>query len=137
MTALNYQFHNFRYFIPQKIFVKPLAYIIRFIIYATISLGIPIILVSLSASKALYGMPSYYLKGQTEATRDSQQYFIPPISTILFISFVLLVASYFGFRQLNPVVLQAFLTKKAMEKRKIIETIDIIDVKYYEEVKQT
>lgn len=94
-------------------------------------------MVGLSASKALYGMPSYYLKGQTEATRDSQQYFIPPISSILFISFVLLVASYFGFRELNPIVLKAFLAKKVMEKRKIVETLDIINVKYYEEVKQT
>lgn len=114
-----------------------MAYVIRFVIYSTISLGIPIILVSLSASKALYGMPSYYLKGHTEATRDSQQYFIPPISTILFISFVLLVASYFGFRELNPIVLKAFLAKKVMEKRKIIDTLETIDVKYYEEVKQT
>lgn len=89
-------------------------------------------------------MPSYYLKGYTEATRDSQQYFIPPISTILFISFVLLVASYFGFRQLNPIVLKAFLAKKVMEKRALTQkadekqtTLDIINVKYYEEVKQT
>ncbi|KAG4069093.1 hypothetical protein HA402_008404 [Bradysia odoriphaga] len=125
------------YFIPQKTVIKPLAYIIRFIIYATISLGIPIILVSCSASKALYGMPSYYLKGHTEATRDSQQYFIPPISTVLFISFVLLVASYFGFRELNPIVLKAFLAKKVMEKRKIANTLETINVKYYEEVKQT
>lgn len=117
--------------------MKPLAYIIRFIIYTTISLGIPIILVCLSASNSLYGMPSYYLKGQTEATRDSQQYFIPPISTILFISFTLLVASYFGFRELDPIVLKAFLAKKLMEKRNIVEKLDSIDVKYYEEVKQT
>lgn len=110
---------------------------IRFIIYATISQGIPIILVCLSASKALHGMPSYYLKGGTEAIRDSQQYFIPPISSILFISFVLLVASYFGFRELDPIVLKAFLAKKVMEKRKMIETLDTINVKYYEEVKQT
>lgn len=130
-------FNCSRYFIPQRIVIKPLAYIIRFVIYATISQGIPIILVSLSASKALYGMPSYYLKGMSEATRDSQQYFIPPISTILFISFVLLVASYFGFRELNPIVLKAFLAKKVMEKRKIIENLEMIDVKYYEEVKQT
>lgn len=110
---------------------------VRFITYATISLGIPIVLVSLSASKSTNGMPSYYLKGVTEAIRDSQQYFIPPISTILFISFVLLVASYFGFRELDPIVLKAFLAKKVMEKRKMIETLDTIDVKYYEEVKQT
>ncbi|KAL5289871.1 hypothetical protein ACFFRR_009716 [Megaselia abdita] len=44
------------------------------------------------------GMPSYFFQGFTESIRDSQRYFIPPVSFILFTCFGLLVATFFGFK---------------------------------------
>lgn len=82
-------------------------------------------------------MPSYFLKGLTEATRSSQQYFIPPISSMLFICFLLLIASYFGFRKLNPIVLKTFLVKKKIQRENLNVNLELIDVHLYEEVKQT
>ncbi|XP_017066369.1 probable G-protein coupled receptor Mth-like 14 isoform X5 [Drosophila eugracilis] len=57
--------------------------------------------VSLTIQKGLPGMPSYFLQGLTESIRDSQRYFIPPVSTILFLSFLINIISFFGFQRLN------------------------------------
>lgn len=81
-------------------------------------------------------MPSYFLKGVTEATRWSQTFFIPPISTILFVCLVLLIVSYFGFRTLDPIVAKTFLTQKYIEKHNVQVNIEQIDVELYEETKQ-
>lgn len=89
----------------------------------------------LSASKELPGMPSYYLKGLTEATRSSQQYFIPPISTTLFICFVLLTVSFFGFRELDPIVTKMFLYRKKIQREHLRVKLDVIDIDHYENVR--
>lgn len=80
---------------------------VRFGFYAFIAFGIPFCLVLWAYSRRLPGMPSYYLKGVTEETRASQDYFIPPISSILFVCFGLLVSSYFGFRKIEAMLIVA------------------------------
>lgn len=126
-----------RYFIPRRIEITERFQMYRFIFYAMISQGIPIILVSLAIANNLSGMPSYFLKGVTEATRWSQQFFIPPISTILFVCLLLLIVSYFGFRTLDPIVAKAFLTKKYSEKHNVQVNVEQVDVQLYEDIKQT
>lgn len=95
-------------------------------------------LVLLTIHYQLSGMPSYFLKGVTVATRWSQQFFIPPISTILFGCFLLLVVSYFGFRELNPVMRRVFLRNKQLEQlhgEDAEKKIDL-DVDLFEKTKQ-
>lgn len=125
-----------RYYIPRRIEITDRHRMCRFIVYAAIAQGVPVILVTLSIVNNLSGMPSYFLKGVTEATRWSQQFFIPPISTILFVCLILLIISYFGFRTLDPIVAKAFLVKKNIEKHKIQVNIEQVDVQLYEETKQ-
>lgn len=108
----------------------------RFLFYAAIAQGVPLILVSLTIHYNLSGMPSYFLKGVTVATRWSQQFFIPPISTTLFACFILLIASYFGFRQLNPLVAATFLRQKNLQAYGVQLNMETLDVKLFEETKQ-
>ncbi|KAM7355685.1 methuselah-like 14 isoform 3-T3 [Cochliomyia hominivorax] len=55
--------------------------------------------VVLTIQKGLPGMPSYFIKGYTESIRESQRYFIPPVSTLLILSFFVMVAAFFGFQR--------------------------------------
>lgn len=61
---------------------------VNFAVYLLISIAGPAILVTLTVQKGLPGMPSYFLQGLTESIRESQRYFIPPVSTILGLSFL-------------------------------------------------
>lgn len=124
-----------RFYIPKKKRVSKRHNHFRFAFYGLICQGLPLALVLLSASLELPGMPSYYLKGLTEATRSSQQYFIPPISTTLFVCFVLLTVSFFGFRELDPIVSKIFLYKKKLERDHLREKLDTIDIEHYENVR--
>lgn len=127
-----------RWFIPRRIELTPRKTLFRFIFYAIICQLVPLVLVLMTKHEAKSnGMPSYFLKGLTEATRSAQQYFIPPISSMLIICFALLIASYFGFRKLNPIVLQTFLVKKKIQSENLNVNLELIDVHLYGEVKQT
>lgn len=140
ILILNIESHPFffhRYFIPRRREITPRSILFRFIFYTLISFGVPLILVLITVSKQLPGMPSYYLKGLTEATRSSQQFFIPPISSILFICALLLITSYFGFRKLTPIVAKTYLMKKNIERHNISLNIELMDTKLYADVKQT
>lgn len=108
----------------------------RFAVYAVIAQGLPLVLVTLAIVNNLSGMPSYFLKGVTEETRWSQQFFIPPVSSILFVCLVLLIVSYFGFRTLDPIVAKTFLTQKYIEKHNVQVNIEQLNVELYEETKQ-
>lgn len=59
------------------------------------------------------GQSSYYLKGVREDARTPLNYFIPPISSILFICFGLLVGSYFGFRNIMELEAKAYIMQKS------------------------
>lgn len=61
------------------------------------------------------GQPSYYLKGVKENARTPLNYFIPPISSILFICFGLMVASYFGFRNILELDAKEYIMQKSFE----------------------
>ncbi|XP_017066366.1 probable G-protein coupled receptor Mth-like 14 isoform X2 [Drosophila eugracilis] len=73
----------------------------NFACYTLLSFSGSAAIVSLTIQKGLPGMPSYFLQGLTESIRDSQRYFIPPVSTILFLSFLINIISFFGFQRLN------------------------------------
>ncbi|KAH8380098.1 hypothetical protein KR009_008905, partial [Drosophila setifemur] len=73
----------------------------NFACYCCLAFGGPAAIVTLTVQKGLPGMPSYFLQGLTESIRDSQRYFIPPVSTILFLSFLINIISFFGFQRVN------------------------------------
>lgn len=128
---------NKRYIIPRRKLSTPRLILFRFLCYAFISFGVPLVLVLMTYSKQLPGMPSYYLKGITEATHASQQFFIPPISSLLFVCFLLLIVSYFGFRKLNPIVAKTYLMKKTLQSHNVSVNVELLDVQLFGEVKQT
>ncbi|XP_075160432.1 methuselah-like 14 isoform X2 [Haematobia irritans] len=59
------------------------------------------ILIIFTYQKGLPGMPSYFIQGYTESIRESQRYFIPPVSTLLMLSFFVMVATFFGFQRIK------------------------------------
>ncbi|KAH8303821.1 hypothetical protein KR018_008571, partial [Drosophila ironensis] len=75
--------------------------IFNFACYCVFAFAGPSAIVALTVQKGLPGMPSYFLQGLTESIRDSQRYFIPPVSTILFLSFLINILSFFGFQRVN------------------------------------
>lgn len=133
---LNNHLYHPRYFIPRHITITPRMRTGRFLFYAAIAQGVPLILVSLTIHYNLPGMPSYFLKGVTVATRWSQQFFIPPISTTLFACFLLLIVAYFGFRELNPLIAATFLRQKNLETYGVQLNMEMLDVQLFEETKQ-
>ena len=104
---MDFSVNHHRYYLPRRKKLTKLMENVRFGFYAFIAFGIPFGLVLWAYSRRLPGMPSYYLKGVTEETRASQDYFIPPISSILFVCFGLLVSSYFGFRKIEAMLIVA------------------------------
>ncbi|XP_065361342.1 probable G-protein coupled receptor Mth-like 14 isoform X2 [Calliphora vicina] len=70
-------------------------------IYCMMSLIGAVILVICTIQKGLPGMPSYFIQGYTESIRESQRYFIPPVSTLLLLSFTVMAAAFFGFQKLK------------------------------------
>lgn len=60
----------------------------NFACYCILAFTGPATIVAMTIQKGLPGMPSYFLQGLTESIRDSQRYFIPPVSTVLFLSFL-------------------------------------------------
>ncbi|XP_037820317.1 probable G-protein coupled receptor Mth-like 14 isoform X1 [Lucilia sericata] len=69
--------------------------------YCMMSLIGAVILVILTIQKGLPGMPSYFIQGYTESIRESQRYFIPPVSTLLLFSFIVMTSAFFGFQKLK------------------------------------
>ncbi|XP_046807636.1 probable G-protein coupled receptor Mth-like 14 isoform X5 [Lucilia cuprina] len=69
--------------------------------YCIMSLIGAVILVILTIQKGLPGMPSYFIQGYTESIRESQRYFIPPVSTLLLFSFIVMASAFFGFQKLK------------------------------------
>ncbi|XP_037939191.1 probable G-protein coupled receptor Mth-like 14 [Teleopsis dalmanni] len=102
----------------------------NFIVFILICFTGPLVLVILTAQKGLPGMPSYFLQGLTESIRESQRYFIPPVSTLLFLSFLVLVISFFGFQRIKK-------RETTVREKKFYFTINTeIDEEKYEEVKK-
>ncbi|XP_073838384.1 methuselah-like 14 isoform X5 [Musca autumnalis] len=68
-------------------------------IYSLSSFSGALVLVILTNQKGLPGMPSYFIQGYTESIRESQRYFIPPVSTLLLLSFFVMTGTFFGFQK--------------------------------------
>ncbi|XP_016975863.1 probable G-protein coupled receptor Mth-like 14 [Drosophila rhopaloa] len=100
----------------------------NFACYTLLAFSGPATIVALTAQKGLPGMPSYFIQGLTESIRDSQRYFIPPVSTILFLSFLINIISFFGFQRINGYEK----TQKIDEVQKSL----LFDQQKYEEVKK-
>lgn len=76
----------------------------HFVAYFMVAMVLPIFLVIYTKIKRIPGMPSYFQQAWNESIKMGQRYFIPPVSTILAICFVLLVLAYFGFRKLDELL---------------------------------
>ncbi|EDW49900.1 GM14322 [Drosophila sechellia] len=95
--------------------------------YAVFAFSGPATIVALTVQKGLPGMPSYFLQGLTESIRDSQRYFIPPVSTILFLSFLINIISFFGFQRISGY---------AKAEKNIQERKCLFDQQKYEDIKK-
>lgn len=82
---------NVWYKLPCRVQLSKSWATFNFSCYCFFAIAGPSSIVALTVQKGLPGMPSYFLQGLTESIRDSQRYFIPPVSTILFLSFLVSV----------------------------------------------
>ncbi|XP_030081147.1 probable G-protein coupled receptor Mth-like 14 isoform X2 [Drosophila hydei] len=92
---------NIWYKLPRYIQFNKTWTIVNFGAYCAFAIVGPAILVTLTVQKGLQGMPSYFQQGLTESIRESQRYFIPPVSTLLGLSFLVMVMSFFGFQRIK------------------------------------
>lgn len=106
--------------------------ILNFTAYLFIAITGPAILVSLTVQKGLPGMPSYFLQGLTESIRESQRYFIPPVSTLLGLSFLVMVMAFFGFQRIKS---DGYLRANDDEKDATTPILQF-DIQKYEDVKK-
>lgn len=98
--------------------------------YCLIAFSVPFALVLWTNANELPGMPYYYFKGFTDdSVRESQLYFIPPVSIVLMLCFVMLVASFVGYRHL--IAIKFF--KKTYEP---VHSIHVYDQETYRDVKK-
>ncbi|XP_028899418.2 probable G-protein coupled receptor Mth-like 14 isoform X3 [Zeugodacus cucurbitae] len=93
------------------------------------------LLVALTIHKGLPGMPSYFMQGLTASIRESQRYFIPPVSTFLFLSFIVMMISFFGFQKLKKQKTEAAAKNSTNGTTHPNVTPEIDEMKY-EEVKK-
>ncbi|XP_067647637.1 probable G-protein coupled receptor Mth-like 14 [Eurosta solidaginis] len=93
-------------------------------------------LVAMTIHKGLPGMPSYFMQGVTASIRESQRYFIPPVSSFLFLSFIALMIAFFGFQKVkkHKTAASAENTKNGIIYTNVTATG--IDEMKYEEVKK-
>ncbi|XP_064539476.1 probable G-protein coupled receptor Mth-like 14 isoform X2 [Drosophila montana] len=123
---------NIWYKLPYYVQFSKTWTILNFGAYCIFAITGPAILVSLTLQKGLPGMPSYFQQGLTESIRESQRYFIPPVSTLLGLSFLAMIISFFGFQRIKT---DGYL--RADEDEKIDSTpIRQFDQQKYEDVKK-
>ncbi|XP_034102565.1 probable G-protein coupled receptor Mth-like 14 isoform X1 [Drosophila albomicans] len=123
---------NIWYKLPYYVQLNKTGTILNFIAYLLIAITGPAILVSLTVQKGLPGMPSYFLQGITESIRESQRYFIPPVSTMLGLSFLVLVVAFFGFQRIKS---DGYLLVNDEEKDSVTPRRPF-DIEKYEDVKK-
>ncbi|XP_030386382.1 probable G-protein coupled receptor Mth-like 14 [Scaptodrosophila lebanonensis] len=92
---------NIWYKLPQCVRLNKTWTYVNFGAYCLFTIIGPTVLVTLTVQKGLQGMPSYFIQGLTESIRESQRYFIPPVSTLLGLSFLAMVISFFGFQRIK------------------------------------
>ncbi|XP_059216452.1 probable G-protein coupled receptor Mth-like 14 isoform X2 [Stomoxys calcitrans] len=97
--------------------------------YCSVSFIGSSILVILTYQKGLPGMPSYFIQGYTESIRESQRYFIPPVSTLLLLSFFVMAGSFFGFQKLKRRGIP-------LASKQDVDISPLCNITVYEEVKK-
>ncbi|XP_054733091.1 probable G-protein coupled receptor Mth-like 14 isoform X1 [Anastrepha obliqua] len=106
-----------------------------FSINLLICCGIAGSLVAMTVHKGLPGMPSYFVQGLTASIRESQRYFIPPVSSLLFLSFIVMIISFFGFQRIKKHKTNAA-AKDSKNGTLYTNVTTEIDEMKYEEVKK-
>lgn len=76
----------------------------HFTTYFLVTMTIPLTLVLVTKFKRIPGMPSYFYQGWSESIRSAQRYFIPPVSGVLILCFILLVVAFFGTKKLDEIL---------------------------------
>ncbi|XP_068148300.1 probable G-protein coupled receptor Mth-like 14 [Drosophila tropicalis] len=120
---------NIWYKLPCCIQLSKTWTMVNFGCYCFVSFTGPSVLVFLTVQKGLPGMPSYFLQGLSESIRESQRYFIPPVSTILFISFLVNIGAFFGFQRIDGYL-------RAEKEDNATSNTVMFDQQKYEEVKK-
>ncbi|KRG05680.1 probable G-protein coupled receptor Mth-like 14 isoform X1 [Drosophila mojavensis] len=123
---------NIWYKLPRYVQFNKMWTIVNFGVYCAFAIVGPAILVTLTVQKGLPGMPSYFQKGLTESIRESQRYFIPPVSTLLGLSFLAMVVAFFGFQRIKT---DGYLRANEDEKNSN-SPIRQFDQQKYEDVKK-
>ncbi|KAH8375673.1 hypothetical protein KR200_010211, partial [Drosophila serrata] len=121
---------NVWYKLPCCIQLTKLWAAFNFACYCILAFTGPATIVAMTVQKGLPGMPSYFLQGLTESIRDSQRYFIPPVSTVLFLSFLINIISFFGFQRINGYA------KANGEESDLCRNNERFDQQKYEDVKK-
>lgn len=98
--------------------------------YCLIAFSVPFALVLWTNANELPDVPYYYFQGfSDDSVHGSQLYFIPPVSIVLLMCFVMLVASLVGYRHL--IAIKFF--KKTYEP---VRSIHVYDQETYRDVKK-
>ncbi|XP_036325975.1 probable G-protein coupled receptor Mth-like 14 [Rhagoletis pomonella] len=93
-------------------------------------------LVAMTVHKGLPGMPSYFMQGLTASIRESQRYFIPPVSSFLFLSFIVMMISFFGFQRIKKRKSDTSAKNSSKNGTLYTNVATEIDEMKYEEVKK-
>lgn len=81
-------------------------------------------------------MLAFIVQNQFTAIRESQRYFIPPVSLVLVVSFCLLVSSFFGFRNLERLTSQGATYQQVTVYTQTTIPLPTVDQEGYQEIKK-
>ncbi|XP_055855248.1 probable G-protein coupled receptor Mth-like 14 [Episyrphus balteatus] len=122
------------YYLPNKVIINRTIRYCHFNTYCLIAFSFPFALVLWTNYKGLPGMPSYFFQGFTESVRESQRYFIPPVTIILLLSFVMLVVSFFGYKYLDTINFRYATYQQVYSQTTL--PIHIYDQESYQEIRK-
>ncbi|XP_055904541.1 probable G-protein coupled receptor Mth-like 14 [Eupeodes corollae] len=122
------------YYLPNKSIINRRIRYCHFNTYCLIAFSFPFALVLWTNYKGLPGMPSYFYQGFTESVRESQRYFIPPVTGVLILSFFLLVISFFGYKYLDKINFRYATYQQVYSQTTL--PIHIYDQESYQEIRK-
>lgn len=122
------------YYLPNKSIINKHIRLCHFNTYCLIAFSFPFALVLWTNFMGLPGMPSYFFQGFTENIRESQRFFIPPVSVILILCLVLLVISFFGYKYLDKINFRYATYQQVYSQTTL--PIHIYDQESYQEIRK-
>lgn len=122
------------YYLPNKTIINKHIRLCHFNTYCLIAFSFPFALVLWTNYQGLSGMPSYFYQGFTELARDSQRYFIPPVTIVLMLCLILLVISYFGYKHLDTINFKYATYQQVYSQTTL--PIHIYDQESYQEIRK-